>query len=210
MDTKEKIKDIVVCECGARISVSPTSKGVCPACGKQLNIRSTDFRESESGISSSPDPQDSPPLSHQSSPSVQVSHTHIPMPDDGLDPAGKSFLTFASDVKIRSREAANLVSRGKIIEAIALYRWICEEHPEHRDAYYGLGYCYYKLGDFQRSKWMLEKAMELEHPNASKLLAKVCQKIEQGTLSRREISREDESKIIEGVNLGDFLQDERK
>lgn len=216
MDMKEKVRDIVLCECGARISISQTSKGICPACGKHLNIPTIgEVRESEFTAHTSFDSQDSPPPSPHSSLSPQTHSTNVPMPDDGLDSAGRSSLTFASDVKIRSREAANLVSRGKIVEAIALYRWICEEHPEHRDAYYGLGFCYYKLGDFHRSKWMLEKAVELEHPNAGKLLVKVAQKLEQESLDisdkkDKETGIVRDNKLMERVDPGELLQDGKK
>lgn len=217
MDAQEKVKDIsiIVCECGARISISPNSKGICPACGKALRIPSSS-ELSESSVFSTFDPQDTPPPSHSGAP-TQLSHhgSHIPqslnervpMPDDGLDPTGKSTLSFVSDVNIRSREAANLVSRGKLVEAVALYRWICEEHPDYRDAYYGLGFCYYKLGDLQRSKWMLEKAVALEHPTAGKLLLKVNQKLEQEMLLHRkdkDMPKEDASKVGEAMNFGDL------
>ncbi len=217
MDAQEKVKDknIIVCECGARISVSPNSKGICPACGRSLRIPPS--RElSESSVFSAFDPQDTPPPSHSAAPtqlSPRDSHTsqssneRVPMPDDGLDPTGKSTLTFVSDVSIRNREAANLVSRGKIVEAVALYRWICEEHPDHRDAYYGLGFCYYKLGDLQRSKWMLEKAVALEHPSAGKLLLKVNQKLDQEMLLHRkdeDMLKEDANKVAETMNFGDL------
>ncbi len=218
MDIKEKIPPIIECECGARVSVSPTSKGICPACGKQLRI-SASVESGESSIHTTFDPQDTPPPTHSVSahdshdlPSAKHLSGSLPMPDDGLDHNGKSSLTFVSDVKIRSREAANLVSRGKIVEAIALYRWICEEHPDHRDAYYGLGFCYYKLGDYNRSKWMLEKAMELEHPTAGKLLLKVEQRIEQEMLAQKnkEVDKIETNKVSDVAHIGDFMQDERK
>ncbi len=72
-----------------------------------------------------------------------------------------------------NRRAAAFVSQGKYVEAIDLYRRILEEDPYHRDALYGLGYCYYKLGQLRRSQAFLQDAYELGHPGVERLLNKV-------------------------------------
>lgn len=199
MDGQETALKILDCECGAKILPrieQNEMKGTCPRCGKILVVRLE--KTDERYVS----PKDSPaPKVEEQKPTVQ-----LPLPDDGLDATGKSTLSFSSDVKIRSREAAALVSRGKLVEAIALYRWICEENPEHRDAYYGLGFCYYKLGDLYRSRWMLEKALALEHPSAGKLLLKVNQKLEEEESKRRQ-----EEAKLQPIHLkepGEFPLDE--
>ncbi len=201
MDGQDSIATkILECECGARILPrieQNEMRGTCPRCGKIIAVR---LEKPEGDFIS---PKDSPV-------SKEGSHNNVvklSMPDDGLEGVGKSQLSFSSDIKVRSREAATLVSRGKIVEAIALYRWICEESPEHRDAYYGLGYCYYKLGDLPRSRWMLEKAVSLEHPNASKLLLKVVQKLEEEE-KNRQIPEATNPKLTHVKELGEFPLDE--
>lgn len=202
MDGRETIIKILDCECGAKILPKIEQnemRGVCPRCGKVLAVR---LEKPEGEYLSAKD---------ISSPKENTQKTveKLPLPDDGFESVGRSNLSFSSDVKIRSREAATLVSRGKIVEAIALYRWICEEHPEHRDAYYGLGFCYYKLGDLSRSRWMLEKAVELEHPNAGKLLLKVTQKLEEDEKNKHtHISDEQKTKPIHIKEPGEFTLDE--
>ncbi len=199
MNERETMTKILECECGARIVPrieGNEMKGTCPVCGKSLSVRL------EHPIADPISAKDSPPP-HEQTPKVVVK---LPLPDDGLEPSGKSYLSFSSDIKTRSREAAALVSRGKLIEAVALYRWICEENPEHRDAYYGLGFCYYKLGDLKRSRWMLEKAVELEHPTAVKLLSKVMQKLEEEKKNKQ--VEEVKVKEIHTKDLGDFTLDD--
>lgn len=189
----------ISCQCGHKLGVledGTNKKLECPNCGRVIKVEGRSENKFTDQLSS----KDSPPPGH----TIEETTQKIRLPDEGLSPDNKSILSFSSDMKVRAREAANLVSRGKIIEAIALYRWLCEENPEHRDAYYGLGFCYYKLGDLHRSKWMLEKAMELQHPTASKLHAKVLLKIEelQHTSSTTDIRPEEGKKEI-----GDFALD---
>ncbi|HOK08759.1 MAG TPA: hypothetical protein PLT82_00365 [Candidatus Hydrogenedens sp.] len=200
MDGQDIKTKILECECGARLVPQVDGhelRGTCPACGKKLVMRIDPAKTEQIP------PKDSPP------PQVQINKevVKLPLPDDGLEESGRSYLTFSSDIKIRSREAASLVSRGKIVEAIALYRWICEENPEHRDAYYGLGFCYYKLGDLHRSRWMLEKALALEHPNAGKLLMKVTQKIEE-EMKLKKLKEEVKREISGQKEPGEFILDE--
>lgn len=84
----------------------------------------------------------------------------------------------STDPKTRIRAAAAYVNQGKPIEALALYKWVHDEDPDHRDALYGMGFCYYRMGYLERSKWLLERALELGHPFAPKLLRKVMLKLE--------------------------------
>lgn len=202
MDGHETVTKILDCECGAKILPKIEQnemRGTCPRCGKVLSVRLEKPERDYLSAKDSPAPKEE----------TQKTVVKLPLPDDGFEAAGRSNLSFSSDVKIRSREAATLVSRGKIVEAIALYRWICEENPEHRDAYYGLGFCYYKLGDFQRSHWMLEKAVALEHPNAGKLLLKVTQKLAEEEKKRRiNVGDEPKTKITHIKEPGEFTLDE--
>ncbi len=201
MDGHKAITKILECECGAKILPKIEKnemKGTCPRCGKILSVRIEDSEFGYLSAKDSPAPKEN----------EQKSVVKLPLPDDGFESTGRSGLSFVSDIKIRSREAATLVSRGKLVEAVALYRWICEENPEHRDAYYGLGFCYYKLGDLNRSRWMLEKAVELEHPNAGKLLVKVTQKLEEEEEKKKQEYEELKPKQTYGKEPGEFTLDE--
>ncbi len=202
MDGRETMMKILDCECGAKILPKIEQnemRGICPRCGKILSVRLEKPEGEYLSAKDTPVPKEE----------TQKTVVKLPLPDDGFESVGRSNLSFSSDVKIRSREAATLVSRGKIVEAIALYRWICEENPEHRDAYYGLGFCYYKLGDLHRSKWMLEKAVSLEHPNAGKLLLKVSQKLEEDEKKKEvKVSDEQKTKITHIKEPGEFTLDE--
>jgi len=200
MDGHETITKILECECGAKILPKIEQnemRGTCPRCGKILSVRIERPEGEYLSAKDSPAPKEE----------IPKTVVKLSLPDDGFETTGRSNLTFSSDIKIRSREAATLVSRGKIVEAVALYRWICEENPEHRDAYYGLGFCYYKLGDLNRSRWMLEKAVELEHPNAAKLLLKVTQKLEEEEKVKK-ASEDIKSKQTHIKEPGEFTLDE--
>lgn len=89
----------------------------------------------------------------------------------------------SADPRARIRAAAAFVNQGKYVEALALYKWVHDEDFEHRDALYGMGFCYYKLGYLDRSQWLLERAQEMNHPSAGKLLRKVTQRMEAASAS---------------------------
>jgi TolA-binding protein len=78
-----------------------------------------------------------------------------------------------ADVATRTRVAAQLVRDGKYADAAALYDSVLKERFDHRDAFYGLGYCHYKLGNYKDSYRLLGMANAMGHPSAGPLLDKV-------------------------------------
>jgi tetratricopeptide (TPR) repeat protein len=74
-------------------------------------------------------------------------------------------------------DAIALVRSNKFGDAAKLYRAIVEQDRMARDAWYGLGYCYYKMGQFAESKVLLDKAVNLGHKSAAALLQKVEMKL---------------------------------
>ncbi len=73
----------------------------------------------------------------------------------------------------RHRAAVEFVREQKYVDAMDLYQTLLEATPYRRDAYYGMGYCYYKLGRHRESRDYLETAGQLGHPAAVKLLPKL-------------------------------------
>jgi len=80
------------------------------------------------------------------------------------------------DRKARMQAAAKLVNEKKFLEALSIYLSVKQEDPNHRDAVYGIGFCYYKLGYYDKAEWLLQHAHEMEHPNAIRLLRKLEQR----------------------------------
>ena len=76
-------------------------------------------------------------------------------------------------VRERVDLAISMVRQKKYREALELYRVLLQRKYVHRDTIYGLGFCYYKRGDFQRSEMMLDVAAQMGHPAAPGLLQKV-------------------------------------
>jgi len=73
--------------------------------------------------------------------------------------------------------ASNLVQQGRFQEAAEICRSLLEQNPAHIGAWYGAGYCYYKLGRLKQSQAILKKAAEMGHKDAALLLAKVAAKM---------------------------------
>ena len=78
-----------------------------------------------------------------------------------------------SDPQYRINEGVRLVREGKYPEAADFYRSVVTQELIHRDAFYGLGYCYFRMGRYEESYAMLGIAVEMGHPTAEHLLKKV-------------------------------------
>lgn len=81
------------------------------------------------------------------------------------------------DSQTRLKEGIRLAKEGKFGDALQFYRSIVLEVLSHRDAFYGLGYCYYKMGRFEESFVMLGMAAEMGHPTAELTLKKVRERL---------------------------------
>lgn len=73
----------------------------------------------------------------------------------------------------RVNEGIRLVKDGRYAEASDFFRSVVSEVLTHRDAFYGLGYCFLKLGKYEESYIMLGIAAEMGHPGVEGLLNKV-------------------------------------
>lgn len=73
----------------------------------------------------------------------------------------------------RLASAVGFVREGKYTEAMELYESVLKEKRDQRDAFYGLGFCHYKLQNFKESYRLLRMASEMGHVGAEKLLPKV-------------------------------------
>ncbi len=98
-------------------------------------------------------------------------------PADDHDHSALMSAALHGDPKHRHKMATRFVREGKYDEAIDLYKSIMAEDAVHRDAYYGLGFCYYKLGQLPESQTMLRMAADMGHPAAKGLLTKATVKL---------------------------------
>ncbi len=91
----------------------------------------------------------------------------------------------ASPTSQQLHDAIALVRQGRFTEALNLYKAVLGRDYENRDAFYGMGYAYWKLGRHRESCMVLSLAHEMGHPAAKKLLDRVNQSLE----SRKHSSR---------------------
>ncbi len=103
----------------------------------------------------------------------------VPITDTNLRKAGtpppSALVTMAEHKSLPERlaSAVGFVREGKYYEAMELYESVLKEKRDQRDAFYGLGYCHYKLENFKESYRLLRMAAEMGHAGAEKLLPKV-------------------------------------
>jgi superkiller protein 3 len=67
-----------------------------------------------------------------------------------------------SPVKFDWEKAVSLYKQGQFREAIAEFRKVIEEYPDHSDSWKFIGLSYYQLKDYKAAIQPLEKAMELK------------------------------------------------
>jgi tetratricopeptide (TPR) repeat protein len=97
-----------------------------------------------------------------------------------LDPEHQrhSTIMFASGANApvrdtRTQYAIDLVRDGNYEKAIAQYEEILSREPSHRDIFYGIGFCMYKLKRYHEADVLLRIANDMGHPNAQGLLHKL-------------------------------------
>ncbi len=69
--------------------------------------------------------------------------------------------------------AVQLVREEKYEEAARIYESVLKERLDHRDAFYGLGFCHYKRQNYKESLRLLNMAAQMGHSGAERLLNKV-------------------------------------
>lgn len=70
-------------------------------------------------------------------------------------------------------EGVRLSKDGKLEQAFPLFQSVVNENKPIREAFYGLGYCYYKEKNYLNSLIFLGVALYLGHPHAQTLYEKV-------------------------------------
>lgn len=70
-------------------------------------------------------------------------------------------------------QACHYAREHKYEQAIQLYEGVLADHVPLRDAFYGMGYCYYRLGEPQKAMMLLQLARRCGHTTALDLLRKV-------------------------------------
>ncbi|MCP4640539.1 MAG: tetratricopeptide repeat protein [bacterium] len=76
----------------------------------------------------------------------------------------------------RHDQGIALVKEGKYAEAVPLFKSLLQDKPSLRDAWYGLGYCYYKDGNLEQSRLLMERAKGLGHPSADRMLRRIVER----------------------------------
>jgi len=77
----------------------------------------------------------------------------------------------------RMAQAIRCVEEAKYQDAVKLYESVLAQRIDHRDAFYGLGYCHYRMGNYKDSLRLLRMASELGHPHVNKLIRRVEQRM---------------------------------
>ncbi len=72
-------------------------------------------------------------------------------------------------------EGVRLIKEGKFELALPLFQSVVNENKSVREAFYGLGYCYYRQKNYLDSLIFLGVAVYLGHPHARALYEKVKQ-----------------------------------
>jgi len=75
-----------------------------------------------------------------------------------------------------TQRASGLAVQGEYSMATRMFQSVVARNEKRRDAWYGLGYCYYKMGDYQQSALVLRRAALLGNSSAPILLRKIARK----------------------------------
>ena len=70
-------------------------------------------------------------------------------------------------------QACHYAKEHKYAEALTLYEAVLAAHTPLRDAFYGMGYCHYRLGDVPKALVFLQLARHCGHTTALELIRKV-------------------------------------
>ncbi len=70
-------------------------------------------------------------------------------------------------------EGVRLIKEGNYELALPLFQSVVDETKPIREAFYGLGYCYYRRKEYLKSYVLLGTAVYLGHPHAGVLFEKI-------------------------------------
>ena len=83
-------------------------------------------------------------------------------------------------------QAVHLARDHRYQDALAMYLGVLNSHPHLRDIFYGMGYCHYRLGDFDYALQLLRLAREGGHATAVELMHKVEEHLAQAATAHPE------------------------
>ncbi|HOZ47913.1 MAG TPA: tetratricopeptide repeat protein [Candidatus Hydrogenedentes bacterium] len=69
--------------------------------------------------------------------------------------------------------AVALAKQARYAESVRILRSIVADHEENSEAWYGLAYCYYRVGNLNPAKALAQRAMQLGNPSAPSLISKI-------------------------------------
>lgn len=69
--------------------------------------------------------------------------------------------------------AVHAAREHKYHEALGIYNEVLQTHPHLRDTFYGMGYCYSRIGDPVRALALLHLAHQCGHVSAADLIRKI-------------------------------------
>lgn len=78
------------------------------------------------------------------------------------------------------KRAEQLVAERRYAEAADVYRGVLAQDDSHAKAWYGIGYCYYKLGNLDQSRLSLREARRRGYQPADAMLRRIHDRIAAG------------------------------
>lgn len=79
--------------------------------------------------------------------------------------------------KVQRRQAERLVAQRRYEEAAAIYRALLTRDDTHAKSWYGIGYCFYKLGNLDQSRLSLREARRRGYLPADAMLERIRNRI---------------------------------
>lgn len=143
----------------------------CPRCKRsfyasKFTTRPADTGRQDAAKAATPPP----PVSEEPIPTPAPEHDSSPgnhesdAPHEVPDPA---------EWAEKKRRAQIMVKEGAFGEALKIFRELCATDDSRASAWFGVGYCCYRLGNFSKSRPALERARDLGHPQAARFIAKI-------------------------------------
>ena len=84
------------------------------------------------------------------------------------------------EMKYQRKQAERLVAQKRYEEAAELYRLLLVQDDTHAKAWYGIGYCYYKLGHLDQSRLSMREARRRGYVPADSILERIRVRIGRG------------------------------
>lgn len=102
---------------------------------------------------------------------IKITAENLIRPEESITAIHRKLKNQAPEERIM--EGIRLIKEGKMELAIPLLQSVVEENKPYREAFYGLGYCYYQERKYLDSFIFLGIAVYLGHPHAWTLFEKL-------------------------------------